>query len=96
VKRSLKIIVSGNVQHHELQEKIQLNATKLRLEGTSEYLDKDKLLIFVAGESEQLDSLIDVIYEGTPKSSIEDVDVDSNTSPKSFRGVFRIISNDNE
>lgn len=95
MKRSLKIIVSGVVQKVGLREHIQEAATKLRLEGTAENTEDGKILLFVAGESDRLDSLIDAIYEGTKKASIEDVEVESNTAPKNFRGVFRLIGDEN-
>ncbi len=93
MKRSLRITISGNVQDITLQEKIQTAAEKFKLEGICENLDEDKLLVFVNGESEMLDNLIDTIYEGTPTTTVEYVDVESNTTPKNYRGVFRIISN---
>lgn len=94
MKRSLKITVGGKVQNVGLREHIKLAAESLRLEGTAENTDDGTLLIFISGESEKLDSLIDAIYEGTDDSQIEFVDVESNTSPKNYRGVFRVIGDD--
>lgn len=93
MKRSLRITISGNVQDMSFKEKIQHAAEKFKLEGICENLDEDKLIILVNGESEMLDNLIDTIYEGTLKTKIDFVDVESNTTPRNYRGVFRIISN---
>lgn len=94
VKRSLKITVSGVVQNVGLREHIQQAAERLRLEGTAENTEDGKVVLYVAGESERLDSLIDSIYEGTKKASIDDVEIESNTSPRNFRGVFRLIGDE--
>ena len=94
VKRSLKITVSGVVQNVGLRQHIQLVAEKLRLEGTAENTEDGKVIIYAAGEGEKLDSLIDAIYEGTKGATIEDVEVESNTAPRNFRGVFRLIGDE--
>ena len=94
MKRSLKITVSGVVQKVGLRQHIQNTAETLRLEGTVENADDGTVIVYAAGESEKLDSLIDAIYEGTKKSSIEDVNVESNTAPKNFRNVFRLIGDE--
>jgi acylphosphatase len=94
MKRSLRITVGGKVQNVGLRERIKNVAEELRVEGTAENADDGSVLIYVSGESEKLDSLIDAIYEGTQQSSIEFVDVESNTTPRNFRGVFRVIGED--
>lgn len=94
VKRSLKITVSGVVQNVGLRQHIQLAAEKLRLEGTAENTEDGKVVLYVSGESEHLDSLIDAVYEGTKKAKIEDVEIESNTTPRNFRGVFRLIGDE--
>ncbi len=94
MKRSLKITVSGVVQKVGLRQHIQEAAEKLKLEGTAENTEDGKVVLYVAGESEKLDSLIDCIYEGTKKASIEDVEIESNTAPRNFRGVFRLIGDE--
>lgn len=94
MKRSLRITVGGKVQNVGLREKIKKVAEELKVEGTAENTEDGSVVIYVSGESETLDALIDAIYEGTKQSSIEFVDVESNTTPRSFRGVFRIIGDD--
>ncbi len=94
MKRSLRITVGGKVQNVGLREKIKTVAEDLKVEGTAENTDAGTVIIYVSGEGEALDSLIDAIYEGTKTSVIEYVDVESNTTPRNFRGVFRVIGED--
>lgn len=94
MKKSLKITISGTVQNVGLRAHIKKHAELLKVEGTAENTEDGKVILYVCGESERLDALIDAVYEGTPKADIESVEIESYAIPRNFRGVFRVIGDD--
>lgn len=94
MKRCIKIKVLGKVQGVAYRSFVQKFATKLGIEGTVQNMeDKKTVIIFACAVSEKLDELIDLLYEGTKESEVEDVQVEPLIQPKEFRGVFRVIGN---
>lgn len=91
MRQCLKIIVTGKVQDVGFRHYVQKEAEKLNVEGTVHNVDDGSVHILVCGSSEKLDDLIDVIYNGTRKSKVENVLTEPLTQIKDFRGVFRVI-----
>jgi acylphosphatase len=92
MKRCIKINVHGKVQGVSYREFVQKKAFKLNIEGTIQNLeDKKSVLILACGLSVNLEKFIDYLYEGSPKSDVEDVQEEPLFHEKNFRGVFRII-----
>ena len=94
MKRCLRIIVSGKVQADSYREFVKNNARQLEVEGTVQYLEDGSILIHACGTSESLDCLIDALYAGGQKSSVEEVMAESMGKARDFRGVFRVIGGD--
>lgn len=95
MKRSIKLIVSGNVQGVGFREYIKKNAEHLGLQGTVQNVTDGTVVIYVSGQDEQLEELIDAVYRGTPKTTVDRVAIESFTTHKDFRGVFRVIGEEN-
>ena len=92
MKQCLKIKICGKVQGVSYREFAQKKASKLKIEGTIQNLEnKNSVLILACGTSTDLDNFIDDLYQGSPKSHVEDVQVEPLFQEKNFRGVFRII-----
>ncbi|MBD3272913.1 hypothetical protein GF385_00990, partial [Candidatus Dependentiae bacterium] len=70
---------------------IKKHADKLSLEGSIQNREDGTVLIFVCGDSDKVDDLIDFVYQGTEKSKVSDVIVEPLQNNRDFRGVFRII-----
>jgi len=94
MKKCLKIKVSGKVQGVLYREFVQKNAKKLAVEGTIQNGEDGCVLIYACGQIEDLDSLIDALYEGSSRSKVAEVMAESLLSEKDFRGVFRVIGVD--
>jgi acylphosphatase len=95
MKRSIRLIVSGTVQGVGLREHIKKHAEQLGLQGTVQNVADGTVVVYVTGQDTQLEELIDAIYWGTPKTAIGRVAIESFTSHKDFRGVFRVIGDEN-
>ena len=91
MKKCLQIRVSGKVQGVAYRKFVQKHAKKLGVEGTIRNLEDTRVLIHACGESERLDDLIDVLYEGSSGAKVQDVMAESLVNEKDFRGVFRVI-----
>jgi len=95
VKQCVKIKVTGRVQGVLYREFVKKHAQKLSIEGTiKNNEDKQSVSILASGPAENLDDFIDQLYKGSPKSSIDNVEVEPLLLGKNFRNVFRIIGNE--
>jgi len=91
MKRCVKIRIIGTVQGVGYRHFIQKNAEKLLLEGTIQNQSDGSVIVFVCGLQDKLDDLIDFIYQGSPKSKVEDVLIEPMQTERDFRGIFRVI-----
>lgn len=91
MKKSLKITVLGKVQGVGYREFVQKQAQKMNIVGTVQNNPNGEVIIYATGSAESLESLIDVLYQGSSKALVKDVIAESLASEKDFRGVFRVI-----
>lgn len=91
MKQCLKITVSGKLRGVGYRQFVQENADTLQIEGTVQNMDDGNVVIHACGLSENLDRLLDVLYNGPKKAVVENVAVEPLVLQKDFRGVFRII-----
>lgn len=91
MKRCVKITVYGTVQGVGYREFVQKYAQKYKVEGAARNVDDGSVLIYAAGTGEALDNLLDYVYQGSPKSVIEEVAIEIALDKRNFRGVFRVI-----
>ena len=91
MKRISKIIVRGKVQGVFYRDFVKQNAEKLRIEGTVQNSSDGSVIINACGQSENIEDLIDALYQGPPKSNVEQIIEEPIIKGRNFRGVFRII-----
>lgn len=91
MKQCLKLSILGKIEDESFRKSIQKYAQELHIEGTIQLSESGSLVIFACGLSENLDLLVDHLYKGCKKASVEDVSAEPLVSEKDFRGVFRII-----
>ncbi len=91
MRKCLKIKVMGKVQGVSYRATAQKHAQSLSIEGTIQNSDDGSVVIYACGPSEKLDKFIDLLYKGTPESTINDLLAEPFVNEKDFRGVFRII-----
>ena len=90
-KKCIRITVYGKVQGVGYREFVQKHASTEKIEGSIQNSEDGSVLVIAAGSPDNLDNLIDYIYQGSPKSSVEEVAIEIATGAKDFRGVFRVI-----
>jgi acylphosphatase len=92
MKKCLKLTITGLVQGVGLRKYIQKQAELIgKLEGTAQNMPDGTVVVLICGEAEQVDLLVDQIYNGSPKAKIELITTEALVNTKDFRGVFRII-----
>lgn len=91
MKRCIKIIVCGVVQGVFYRNFVQKSAEQLGVEGSVQNQDDGKVIIYACGVADVLDDFIDLLYQGSSKSAVQNVAVSPLNKDKNFRGVFRVI-----
>jgi acylphosphatase len=95
MRKCVKVTVKGTVHGVGYRHFIQKKAKKLELEGSIQNREDGSVLAFICGPLDKIDDLIDFIYEGSPKAKVEDVVVEPLSPDKDFRGIFRVIGENN-
>lgn len=91
MKRCSRIIVKGKVQGVFYRDFARKQATELKLEGTIQNSNDGTVVINVCGPRDKIEDFIDTLYEGTPKSRVDELIEEPLSPNRDFRGVFRII-----
>ncbi len=93
MKKSVKILISGSFDHKKYGNFILQEASSLEIQGTLQGFEDNSFLIYAIGDTENVETLIDKLYEGVSDSVINNVEVKPIDEHRDFRGVFRIIDN---
>ncbi len=93
MNKCLRIVLSAHLSDAFLYTFIQKNARKLGLEGVAQMVDpkSNQIRITVCGSSVELDQFVDLVYNGTQKFDINDIEVEPFLKDKDYRSVFRVI-----
>lgn len=92
MKKCLKLTITGSVQNVGLRSYIKSEAEKIGgLEGTAQNMPDGTVTVQICGQTDNVEALIDAIYQGTKNAKIENITSEALRSPKDFRNVFRII-----
>ena len=91
MRRCSRIVVRGKVQGVFYRDFVKKHAQELAIEGTVQNAHDGSVVINACGATEKIEDLIDALYQGSPKSLVEQVSEEPMTHGRDFRGVFRII-----
>lgn len=94
MKKCVKITVFGKVQGVGYREYVKRHAQKCDVEGSIQNNEDGSVVIYAAGLPDNLDNLIDHIYQGSPTATVSEVAIEISQVARDFRGVFRIIGED--
>ena len=87
----VSVFICGRVQGVFYRDFVRQRAERLGIEGTVQNLDDGTVMIYACGSGETLDDFLDILYEGSPKSKVDRIEVAPLDKGKEFRGVFRVI-----
>jgi len=75
-----------------LHKFVQESAKKLELEGVAQLLSDEQVKIIVCGSKENIDEFIDVLYNGTSKFKLDNIEVEPFMRERDYRGIFRVVA----
>lgn len=89
MKKSVRLYIEGTVQGVFFRNFVRENAEKLDLNGFTRNLEDGRVEVFVEGDSEKIEKMIEACKKGPKHSQIKNVV----TKPESFQGFknFRVL-----
>lgn len=91
MKRCVKIFFDVDEAQKILETFIAKQSHACKLEGVGQQIKKGSVQLFVCGQEERVDDFIDALYVGSDKVHIKNIMIETCTTERSFRGVFRIV-----
>lgn len=74
MKKSKRLVLTGNLQSLFFEQFIKENAVKLGVRGYLRKLDSGKLEIFIEGNVDEVDEMVSICKRGTQHTQIRNVD----------------------
>ncbi len=89
MKKSVRLYIEGTVQGVSFRPFIKENADKLNLNGFTRNLEDGRVEVFVEGDSENVDKMVEVCQKGPKHAQIKNVQ----TKPEIFQSFkdFKIL-----
>ena len=90
MKKSVRLSVQGSVQGFFYKEHIKKEAEKLKIKGFVRLKEDGKLEIFIEGNPEEVNKMIDICKQGHQHANIRSVDI----KPEIFQDFkdFKVIN----
>jgi len=89
MKKSIRLYITGSVQGVFFRTFVKQNAEKLDVNGFVRNLEDGRVEIFLEGDTDNVDKMIEVCKKGPKHSQIRDVQIKSETF-QDFRN-FKIL-----
>ncbi len=89
MKKSVRLYITGTVQGVFFRPFIKENAEKLNVKGFTRNLEDSRVEIFIEGDSEQVNKMIELCKKGPKHSQIKKVEI----KPEKFQDfkVFKVL-----
>lgn len=66
-------------------------AEKCAVEGIGQQVKHGVIQLYVCGQQEAVDDFIDSLYVGNNKIKLQNIKIETCSTDRSYRGVFRIV-----
>lgn len=89
MKKSVRLYIKGTVQGVFFRNFIRENATKLDLRGFTRNLEDGRVEVFIEGNVDEVNKMIDICKKGPKHSQVRNVEI----KPEPFQGfkTFKIL-----
>ena len=89
MKKSVRLYISGTVQGVFFRAFIKTNAEKLNVKGFTRNLEDHRIEVFLEGNSEQVNKMIELCKQGPKHSQIKKVEI----KPEHIQGFrnFKVL-----
>jgi len=91
MKLCVKMTLVVGAQKNFLRTYVLKHATKLEVEGTAQIADQNKAVIIACGKKDKVDDFVDLIYKGSTKYNLDQIEMEPFVKIRDYRGVFRVI-----
>jgi len=85
MKKSVRIYISGTVQGIFFRAFVKENAEKLDVRGFTRNLEDGRIEVFLEGDSEKVNEMIELCRKGPKHAQIKNIEV----IPEKFQGLKR-------
>ncbi len=89
MKKSVRLYIDGTVQRVFFRSFIKENAERYDLKGFTRNLENGKIEVFIEGDSDKVEKMIELCKKGPRHAQIKNVEIKSEPF-QSFR-VFKIL-----
>ncbi|MBV8661120.1 MAG: hypothetical protein JO129_03175 [Candidatus Dependentiae bacterium] len=91
MKKCVKVVFEVDNAQSILDTFIAKQAEKFRVEGVGQQIKSGVIQLYVCSQEAQVDDFIDSLYLGTDKIQLRNINIETCSTDRSYRGVFRIV-----
>jgi acylphosphatase len=91
MKKCVKLLFDVDDAQNVLETFIAKQAEKFGVEGVGQQIKKGLIQLYACAQEEQVDEFIDCLYVGTEKIQLQNIKIETCSTDRSYRGVFRIV-----
>ena len=91
MKKCVKILFEVENAQKVLETFVAKKAEEFRVEGVGQQIKVGLVQLYACAQEEQIDNFIDALYVGTAKIQLQNINIETCPTDRSYRGVFRIV-----
>lgn len=91
MKKCVKVLFEVADAQKVLESFIAKQAKEFKVEGIGQQISAGTIQVFVCGQEEPVDEFIDALYVGNSKVVLKNIKIETCSTDRSYRGVFRIV-----
>lgn len=91
MKKCIKLLCHTPQAQYVLESFIAKNAQHYQIEGVGQKIKEGVLQLYLCGQEEQVDEFIDALYVGSNEHGLTNINIETSSVDRSYRGVFRIV-----
>ncbi len=91
MKKCVKVLFEVENAQNVLETFIAKQAESFGVEGVGQQIKKGVIQIYVCAQEEVVDDFIDSLYVGNTKIQLQYIRIETCSTDRSYRGVFRIV-----
>lgn len=91
MKKCVKLIFEVSNTQKVLETFIAKQAENFGVEGIGQKIKEGVIQLYVCGQQDQVEEFIDSLYLGDKNIRLENIKIETCSTDRSYRGVFRIV-----
>ena len=91
MKKCVKIVFEVEDAQKILETFVAKQAERYGIEGVGQQIKKGLIQLYVCAQEDQVDEFIDCLYVGTDIVQLQNIKIETCSTDRSYRGVFRIV-----